>query len=98
MCRSDTGGGRALTISAIPYAVLTLVIVGLALVALGPVIDELLGYDADEQAKGNLPYSQQRAETIGFLLMCWGALSLTTVFCVVIFLLMNGAQRSSGGV
>ena len=87
-----------MTVSAIPYAVLTLVIVGLAIVALGPVIDELLGYDADTQARGDLPYSQQRSETISFLLMCWGALSITTVFCVVIFLLMNGAQRSSGGV
>jgi hypothetical protein len=87
-----------MTISAIPYAVLTLVIVGLAIVALGPVIDAMIGYDADEQASGDLPYSQQRGETISFLLMCWGALSVTTVFCVVIFLLMNGAQRSSGGV
>ena len=87
-----------MTVSAIPYAVLTLVIVGLAIVALGPVIDAMIGYDADEQASGDLPYSQQRSETISFLLMCWGALSITTVFCVVIFLLMNGAQRSSGGV
>lgn len=87
-----------MTVSAIPYALLTLIIVGLALVALGPVIDELLGYDADEQARGDLPYSQQRSETISFLLMCWGGLAVSTVFCVVIFLLMNGAQRSSGGV
>ncbi len=87
-----------MTVSAIPYAVLTIVIVGLALVALGPVIDELLGYDADEQAKGHLPYSQQRGETVSFLLMCWGGLAVSTVFCVVIFLLMNGAQRGSGGI
>lgn len=87
-----------MTISAIPYAVLTLVIVGLGIVALGPVIDAMIGYDNDTMTQEHLPYSQQRAETIGFLLMCWGALSITTVFCVVIFLLMNGAQRSSGGV
>ncbi len=87
-----------MTISAIPYAVLTLVIVGLAIVALGPVIDAMIGYDADEQASGDLPYSQQRGETISFLLMCWRGLAFSTVFCVVIFLLMNGAQRNSGGV
>lgn len=87
-----------MTISAIPYAVLTLVIVGLAIVAVGPVVDALIGYDADTQASGDLPYSQQRSETISFLLMCWGALAVSTVFCVVLFLLMNGAQRSSGGV
>jgi len=87
-----------MTISAIPYAVLTLIIVGLAIVALGPVIDAMIGYDADEQARGDLPYSQQRSETISFLLMCWGGLAFSTVFCVVIFLLMNGAQRGSGGI
>lgn len=87
-----------MTISAIPYAVLTLIIVGLAIVALGPVVDAMMGYDADEQAKGHLPYSQQRGETLSFLLMCWGGLAFVVVFCVVIFLLMNGAQRSSGGV
>jgi len=35
---------------------------------------------------------------MGFLLMCWGALAFVGVFCVVIFLLMNGAQRGSGGI
>ena len=44
------------------------------------------------------PYSQQRKETLSFLLMCWGALAFVGVFCVVIFLLMNGAQRGSGGI
>ena len=87
-----------MTISAIPYAVLTLDIVGLAIVALGPVVDAMIGYDADEQAKGDLPYSQQRGETMSFLLMCWGGLAFSTVICVVIFLLMNGAQRTSGGI
>lgn len=87
-----------MTISAIPYAVLTLVIVGLALVALGPVIDEFVGADNDVQAIDSLPYSEQRQETLGFLLMCWGAVPFAGVFCVVIFLVMNGAQRGSGGI
>lgn len=86
-----------MTISAIPYAVLTLVIVGLFLVGLGPVIDEFVGADNDIQAL-DLPYSEQRQESLGFLLMCWGALAFSSVFCVVIFLLMNGAQRRSGGI
>jgi PKD repeat protein len=46
----------------------------------------------------SLPYSQQRKETLSFLLMCWGGLAFVGVFCVVIFLLMNGAQRGSGGI
>jgi len=45
-----------------------------------------------------LPYSEQRKDTMGFLLMCWGALPFVGVFCIVIFLLMNGAQRGSGGI
>jgi hypothetical protein len=86
------------TISAIPYAVLTLVIVGLFLIALGPVIDELISTDNDILALEDLPYSEQRQETMGFLLMCWGAVPFVGAFCVVIFLLMNGAQRGTGGI
>jgi PKD repeat protein len=44
------------------------------------------------------PYSEQRKDTMGFLLMCWGALPFVGVFCVVIFLVMNGGQRGSGGI
>lgn len=87
-----------MTISAIPYAILTLVIVGLTVVALGPVYDALIGVDADAVADGSLAYSQQRGETVGFLLMCLGALPFVAVLCVVIFLLMNGAQARSGGI
>lgn len=55
---------------------------------------------APTEAAGSpaFPYSQQRKETLSFLLMCWGALAFVGVFCVVIFLLMNGAQRGSGGI
>jgi choline-glycine betaine transporter len=90
--RNDTG-----TISAIPYALLTLIIVGLTLVAFGPVIDEVTAADTALISLA-LPYSEQRQETLTFLEMCWGALAVSTVFCVVIFLLMNGAQRDTGGV
>lgn len=90
--RNDTG-----TISAIPYALLTLIIVGLTLVAFGPVIDEVTAADT-ALISLPLPYSEQRQETLTLLEMCWGGLAFSTVFCVVIFLLMNGAQRSSGGV
>jgi hypothetical protein len=48
--------------------------------------------------RGNLPYSQQRGETMGFLLMCGAPFAVSTVFCVVIFMLMNGAQRGTGGI
>lgn len=65
---------------------------------LGPVIDAMIEYDNDTMTQEHLPYSQQRSETISFLLMCWGGLAVSAVFCVVIFLLMNGAQRGSGGI
>ena len=86
-----------MTVSAIPYAVLTLVIVGLFLVGIGPVIDEFVSTDNETRAL-DLPYSAQRGETLSFLLMCWGGLAFSSVLCVVIFLLMNGAQRRSGGI
>ena len=55
---------------------------------------------APTEAAGSpaFPYSQQRKETLSFLLMCWGGLAFVGVFCVVIFLVMNGAQRGSGGI
>lgn len=96
---NDTG-----TISAIPYAVLTLVIFGLFLIAIGPVIDEIILVDNSMmgQMTGQnvpaFPYSAQRGETLSFLLMCWGALGFCAVFCVALFLLMNGSQRGSGGI
>ena len=86
-----------MTVSAIPYAVLTLVIVGLFLVGIGPVIDEFVSTDNETRAL-DLPYSAQRGETLSFLLMCWGGLAFSSVLCVVIFLLMNGSQRKSGGI
>mgnify|MGYP003764676023 CR=1 FL=1 len=55
---------------------------------------------APTEAAGSpaFPYSQQRKETLSFLLMCWGGLAFVGVFCIVIFLVMNGAQRGSGGI
>lgn len=91
--RNDTG-----TISAIPYAVLVLVIFGLFLIAMGPVIDEFIGVHSDMMQIPAFPFSEQRGETMDFLQMCWGALPFVGVFCVVIFLVMNGAQRGSGGI
>ncbi len=87
-----------MTVSAIPYAAVTLVIVGLALVAFGAVVDELIDVDLMESTTDSLPYSEHRGETMSFLLMCFGALAFVAVFCVVIFLIMNGAQRGSGGI
>lgn len=87
-----------MSVSAIPYAFLTLIIVGLSLIMFGAVVDELVGIDVMEADGGDLPYSEQRGETIGFLLMCFGALSFVSAFCVTIFLIMNGAQRGSGGI
>lgn len=86
------------TVGAIPYAILTLIIVGLALVAFGPVFDALIGVDNAMIESSGLPYSEQRADTVQFLLMCWEALAFVVTICVVIFLIMNGAQKDSGGI
>lgn len=39
-----------MTVLIVPYVVLTLIIVGLTLVAFGQVVDEMLGYDNDTAA------------------------------------------------
>lgn len=85
------------TIGAIPYAVILLIVFGLALITLGPVVDEFIIADNGMMTE-NLPYSEQRGDTVQFLLMCWRALAFVGVFCVVIFLLMNGSQESTGGI
>jgi hypothetical protein len=90
---NDTG-----TISAIPYAILTLILFGLFLIGIGPILDEFIGVHLDMVQIPAFPFSEQRGETMDLLQMCWGALAFVGVFCVVIFLLMNGAQRGSGGI
>lgn len=86
------------TLSAIPYAIITLIVFGLILVAFGPVIDELVTVDNSLIDSPGLPYSTQRHDTMQFLLMCWRIMAFAGVFCVVFFLIMNGAQKSSGGI
>jgi len=86
------------TIGAIPYAIVTLVIFGMALITMGPVIDEIIEVDNAIMQDGLIPYSQQRYDTMNFLLMCWKALSFVATLVVVIFLLMNGAQSRTGGI
>jgi len=91
--RNDTG-----TISAISYAILTLILFGLFLIGIGPILDEFIGVHLDMMQIPAFPFSEQRGETMDSLQMCWEALAFVGVFCVVIFLVMNGAQRGSGGI
>lgn len=100
------GGGRSIlsirndhgTIGAIPYAVITLFIVGLVLITLGAVADEMGPMEATLMEQSGFPYSYQRYETVIFLQMCIGAMAFVAVLTVVIFLIMNGVQDQSGGV
>lgn len=91
--RNDSG-----TISAIPYAILTLIIVGLILVAFGLVLDIVIDTDNAMLISQSSPYSEQRQDTMAFLEMCWRALAFVATFCVVIFLVMNGQQGQTGGI
>ena len=89
----DTG-----TLSAIPYAILTLIIMGCFLLAMGLVIDELVTVEQEMSQDISLPYSQQRADTFAFIIAGWSAMGIITVLVILIFLIMNGVQSQTGGI
>lgn len=75
-----------------------LIVFGLVMITFGLVVDTFVAVDNDLMTDTALPYSEQRADTVQFLLMCWKAIAFATVMVAVIFLLMNGSQESTGGI
>jgi len=86
-----------MTVSAIPYAVLTLFVFSLVFMSLGMVFDELGKVDNDMMGSG-LPYSHQRLDTMNALTLAMKAMSLIAIIIVFLFLVMNGVQKSSGDI
>jgi len=87
-----------MTVSAIPYAVLTLFVFSLVFMSLGMVFDELGKVDNDMMASGGLPYSHQREDTMNALALAMKAMSLIAIIIVFLFLVMNGVQKSTGEI
>lgn len=86
------------TLGAIPSAILTLVIFSMLFLTFGTIVDEIVRTENVLMDDGDLPYSQQKHDTIDFLVTCFKAMVFVALMCVVIFLIMNGVQRRSGVV
>ncbi len=87
-----------MTLSAVPYAVISLAIFGMILMVFGMVIDVTLQVDNDMMADPSLPYSSERAHTMTVLAMCFNAMGFVALICAGIFLIMNGVQSQSGEI
>jgi len=86
------------TLGAIPSAILTLVIFSMIFLAMGTVVDEIVRTENILMDTDNLPYSQQKHDTIDFLVTCFKAMVFVALICVVLFLIMNGIQKQSGAI
>lgn len=87
-----------MTAGAVPYTIIALALFGMVLMTLGFIVDAVLSADNQIQATGQLPYSQQRANTMTNLTVMFKALGFTSVMCAGIFLIKNAIMTSSGGI
>ena len=87
-----------MTLGAVPYAITTLAVFGLILITFGYILDVVVQTDNDMMSDHDLPYSQQRAVTMGWLIIAYRALAVFATIVVVIFLIMNGNQQTSGEI
>jgi hypothetical protein len=87
-----------MTIGAIPYVVVSLMVLGGLLMVLGMVMDYTLKADNDMMSDTRLPYSMERANTMGILALCFNAMGFVAIICAGILLVMNGVQSQSGEI
>jgi len=87
-----------MTIGAIPYVVVSLMVLGGILLVLGMVMDYTLKADNDMMSDTRLPYSMERANTMSVLALCFNAMGFVAIICAGIFLVMNGVQSQSGEI
>jgi len=87
-----------MTLGAIPYAIISLAIFGMILLVMGTVMGSILSLDNDSMADPNLPYSQERAITMGMLALCFNAMGFVALMSAGIFLIMNAVQSQSGEI
>jgi hypothetical protein len=86
------------TAGAVPYTIIALAIFGLILMVFGFIVDAVLVIDNQFAAEPELPYSQQRANTMNNLTLMFKALGFTSVIAAGIFLIKNAVMDSSGGI
>lgn len=87
-----------MTLGAIPYVVIALMIFGGLLMVFGTILDFTLQVDNDMMANPDLPYSMERANTMNLLAMCFNAMGFVALICGGILLVMNGVQSQSGEI
>lgn len=87
-----------MTLGAVPYVIISLAIFGLILIVLGTVLGSFLQLDNELMQDDKLPYSQERAMTMGMLVLCFNAMGFVALMCSGIFLIMNGIQSQSGEI
>jgi hypothetical protein len=87
-----------MTAGAIPYTVIALAVFGMILMVFGFIVDEVLKADNSIMLEGQLPYSQQRANTMTNLTLMFKALGFTSVLASGIFLIKNAVMDTTGGI
>ena len=87
-----------MTLGAIPYVIIALMIIGAILMVLGMVLDYTLDADNEMMSEASLPYSMERANTMNLLVMCFNAMGFVSLICGGILLVMNGVQSQSGEI
>jgi hypothetical protein len=87
-----------MTAGAIPYTIIALGVFGMILMTFGFIVDAVLQADNSIQATSQLPYSQQRANTMTNLTLMFKALGFTSVIAAGIFLIKNAVMEDTGGI
>jgi hypothetical protein len=87
-----------MTVGAIPYVVISLAIVGLVLIIMGFMLDAILSVDNDLMQDQSLPYSHERAATLGLIASAFNWMGFVSLITAVLFMQMNANQESSGDI
>jgi hypothetical protein len=87
-----------MTAGAVPYVIIALAVFGLVLMTFGFIVDAVLSIDNQILSEGQLPYSQQRANTMTNLTLMFKGLGFTSVMAAGIFLIKNAIMSTSGGI
>jgi hypothetical protein len=87
-----------MTVSAIPYVIIALLITGVIMIVCGVLLDSLIQTDHSLFNDPTLPYSQERAQTWNTITLCFRAMGVVALLTACIFLYMNANQSVSGEI
>ena len=87
-----------MTVGAIPNIIIALAVIGLVFIIMGFLLDAVLTLDNQLMSDPTLPYSNERAVTLGYLVIMFKWLGVIAVFCAILFLQMNANQADTGEI